>query len=126
MGQYLKDGLKAAWGMVSVSVAAQISTAPLVAYYFVIPCATLIIYLALAIFITAAIPPVNTFLLSFMDATSTLLNNAVRFIASLPHASLENIHTSAIEIMCVYILIAIACIVYSHVRKLGGLIRKGA
>ena len=139
MGQYLKDGLKAVWGMVSVSVAAQISTAPLVAYYFgrfscyflltnfiVIPCATLIIYLALAIFITAAIPPVNTFLLSFMDATSTLLNNAVRFIASLPHASLENIHTSAIEIICVYILIAIACIVYSHVRKLGGLIRKGA
>lgn len=135
---YVKRGLKAVWGMACVSMAAQIGTAPLVAYYFgrfscyflltnfiVIPCATFIIYLALAIFITTAIPSINTFLLSLIGDVSTLLNNAVNSIASLPHASIENIHTNAVEIVCVYLLITIACIMYSYVRKLKGLINKG-
>lgn len=124
--------------MACVSVAAQIGTAPLVAYYFgrfscyflltnfiVIPCATFIIYLALAIFITTAIPSINTLLLSLIVDVSTLLNNAVNSIASLPHASIENFHTNAVEIVCVYLLITIACIMYSYVRKLKGLINKG-
>lgn len=138
VSQYAKRVLKAVWGMACVSVAAQIGTAPLVAYYFgrfscyflltnfiVIPCATFIIYLALAIFITTAIPSINTLLLSLIGDVSTLLNNAVNFIASLPHASIENIHTNAVEIVCVYLLITIACIMYSYVRKLKGLINKG-
>ena len=130
--------LQAAWGMICVSVAAQIGTAPLVTYYFghfpcyflltnfiVIPCATIIIYLALAILITTAIPPINALLLSCIGYVSAFLNNAVRGIAALPHASIENIHTNDIEIVCTYLLIAIACIVYSYVRKLRGLIKKG-
>lgn len=138
VSQYAKRVLKAVWGMACVSVAAQIGTAPLVAYYFgrfscyflltnfiVIPCATVIIYLALAILISTAIPSINTLLLSLIGDVSTLLNNAVNFIASLPHASIENIHTNAVEIVCVYLLITIACIMYSYVRKLKGLINKG-
>lgn len=139
VSQYAKRVLKAVWGMACVSVAAQIGTAPLVAYYFgrfscyflltnfiVIPCATVIIYLALAILISTAIPSINIFLLSLIDDVSSLLNDAVSFIASLPHASIENIHTNAVEIVCVYLLITIACIIFSYVRKLKGLINKGA
>jgi competence protein ComEC len=135
---YVVGVIKTVWGMISVSVSAQITTAPLVAYYFgrfscyflltnfiVIPCATLIIYLALTIFITTAIHPVNILLLSCIGYVSTWMNNAVKFIASLPGASIENIHTNGIEILCVYVLITISCIIYSYVRKLKGLIDKG-
>ena len=126
------------WGMVSVSVSAQITTAPLVAYYFgrfscyflltnfiVIPCATIIIYLALAILITSAIHPVNALLLSCIGYVSNFMNYAVKAIASLPYASIENIHVNAIEVVCIYILITLACIIYSYVRKLKGLINRG-
>ena len=135
---YVVGVIKTVWGMISVSVSAQITTAPLVAYYFgrfscyflltnfiVIPCATLIIYLALAILITTAIHPVNALLLSCIGYVSTWMNNVVKFIASLPGASIENIRMNAIEIICIYLLIAIACIVYSYIRKLRGLIDKG-
>lgn len=138
VGQYVSRGLKAIWAMACVSVAAQISTAPLVAYYFgrfscyflltnflVIPCATVIIYLSLAIFLTTALPPLNALLLSLIGYVSTFMNKAVGLIASLPHASIENIHTTAFEIVCLYLLIAIACIVYSYVGKLRGLPNKG-
>ena len=141
-GSFLRRIAQTVWGMVSVSVSAQITTAPLVAYYFgrfscyflltnfiVIPCATVIIYLAIFSLILSFIIPLtpitlispNT-LFSPIGYVATWMNAAVKFIASLPYASIENIHMNSIEIVCVYVLIAIACIVYSYVRKVKGVI----
>lgn len=88
------------WGMVAVSVAAQIGVAPLIAYYFgrfscyflltnfiVIPAATLILYLALG---TLLIPSLGVVLASMVG----LLNTTLLYIATIPGATIEGLHPS--------------------------------
>lgn len=88
------------WGMVAVSVAAQIGVAPLIAYYFgrfscyflltnfiVIPAATLILYLALG---TLFIPSLGVVLASMVG----LLNTTLLYIATIPGATIEGLHPS--------------------------------
>lgn len=126
--------LKAIWSTVAVSLAAQVGTAPLVAYYFgrfsccflltnlvVMPCATVIIYCALAVLLTSFLPVVNHLLLIVLGRCSALLITAVTHIAALPGASVEGITINATETGCAYVLIGIACTLICHVSKLRGL-----
>lgn len=100
------------WSMLAVSSAAQLGTAPLVAYYFgrfstlflitnlvVIPVATLILYLSLMVLIVPSL--------------AYLLNNIVMFlntflerVAALPCASIEGLHPSVLQTTMVYVVIA--------------------
>lgn len=124
----------AVWSMTSVSLASQVGTAPLVAYYFgrfscyflltnlvVVPCATAIIYLAIAVLLTSFLPAVNHALLMALGWASTVLSTAVTHIAALPGASMEGIKINAMETGCAYALIGIACTLIYHVSKLRGL-----
>lgn len=126
--------LKAVWSMMSVSLASQVGTAPLVAYYFgrfscyflltnliVVPCATIIIYCAIAVLLTSFLPAINHVLLSVLGFFSTILSTAVTHIADLPGASIEGIKVNAMETGCTYVLIGIACTLIYHVSKLRGL-----
>ncbi len=126
--------LKAVWSMMSVSLASQVGTAPLVAYYFgrfscyflltnliVVPCATIIIYCAVAVLLTSFLPAINHVLLSVLGFFSTILSTAVTHIADLPGASIEGIKVNAMETGCTYVLIGIACTLIYHVSKLRGL-----
>lgn len=126
--------LKAIWSMAAVSLAAQVGTAPLVAYYFgrfscyflltnlvVVPCATAIIYCAVAVLLTSFLPVVNHVLLAVLGRFSTVLVTAVAHIAALPGASIEGIKVNATETGCTYALIGIACTLIYHVSKLRGL-----
>ena len=96
------------WGMVAVSVAAQIGVAPLIAYYFgrfscyflltnfiVIPAATLILYLALG---TLLIPSLGVVLASMVG----LLNTTLLYIATIPGATIEGLHPSVGLIVAIY------------------------
>lgn len=96
------------WGMVAVSVAAQIGVAPLIAYYFgrfscyflltnfiVIPAATLILYLALG---TLLIPSLGVVLASMVG----LLNTTLLYIATTPGATIEGLHPSAGLTVAIY------------------------
>lgn len=118
------------WSMVSVSLAAQIGTAPLVAYYFgrfpcyfllsnfiVIPCATLIIYGAIVAFLTTLLPLVNGVILAILDRIATFLNTSMSLIASLPGASIEGIQLNGIETGCIYVLVGIAYTLALYLRK---------
>ena len=100
------------WGMVAVSCAAQIGTAPLVAYYFgrfstlflltnfiVIPAATLILYGSLVVLV---IPSLASMLL----AVVSLLNTVLNWIATIPYASIEGLHPSMLQVAMVYVIIA--------------------
>ena len=96
------------WGMVAVSVAAQIGVAPLIAYYFgrfscyflltnfiVIPAATLILYLALG---TLLIPSLGVVLASMVG----LLNTTLLYIATIPGATIEGVHPSVGLTVAIY------------------------
>jgi competence protein ComEC len=96
------------WGMVAVSVAAQIGVAPLIAYYFgrfscyflltnfiVIPAATLILYLALG---TLLIPALGVLLAGIVG----LLNTTLLYISTLPGATIEGLHPSVMLTASIY------------------------
>lgn len=123
--------IKMLWGTAAVSLAAQIGTAPLVAYYFgrfscyflltnyiVVPCASLIIYGALAVFLSAPLPAVSAVLLQVLTAVSAFLNAAVSWIASLPGASIDNIRINAVQVACYYAAVAIVCAIAYYIRSL--------
>ena len=96
------------WGMVAVSIAAQIGVAPLIAYYFgrfscyflltnfiVIPAATLILYLSLA---TLLIPAIGVLLARIVG----LLNTTLLYISTLPGATIEGLHPSVMLTASIY------------------------
>ena len=96
------------WGIVAVSVAAQIGVAPLIAYYFgrfscyflltnfiVIPAVTLILYLALG---TLLIPSMGVVLASMVG----LLNTTLLYIATIPGATIEGLHPSVGLTVAIY------------------------
>lgn len=96
------------WGMVAVSIAAQIGVAPLIAYYFgrfscyflltnfiVIPAATLILYLSLA---TLLIPSIGVALASIVG----WLNTTLLYIATIPGATIEDLHPSVMLTISIY------------------------
>ena len=102
------------WGMVAVSIAAQIGVAPLIAYYFgrfscyflltnfiVIPAATVILYLALG---TLIIPSIGVILASVVG----LLNTTLLYIATIPGATIEGLHPSIMLTASIYGVIVAA------------------
>lgn len=106
------------WGVIAVSIAAQIGTAPLVAYYFgrfscyfiltnliVIPCATIILYGAVAAAAFSWLPVLSGVVASLVIAVSGFMNSSMHWIASLPGASLENIHWTVWQVLAVYIFL---------------------
>lgn len=99
------------WGMVAVSISAQIGVAPLIAYYFgrfscyflltnfiVIPAATAILYLALG---TLLFPAVGCVLAAVVG----VLNTTLLYIATLPGASIEGLHPSVMLTVSIYSII---------------------
>ena len=112
--KYLLDRplLRWLWGLVTVSLAAQIGVAPMIAYYFgrfstyfiltnllVVPATTVILYLALA---SLLIPVVGVLLVQIVG----WLNNCLSLMAThLPYASIEGLHPSALQTTLVYVII---------------------
>ncbi|MBO6033710.1 MAG: ComEC/Rec2 family competence protein [Prevotella sp.] len=99
------------WGMVAVSLSAQIGTAPLIAYYFgrfscyflltnfiVIPAAMLILYLSLLVFI---VPSLSYILFEIVTA----LNGLLAKMASIPGASIDDLHPTKIQTTMIYLII---------------------
>lgn len=130
----VNSAVKAIWSMTSVSLAAQVGTAPLVAYYFgriscyflltnliVVPLAAIIIYCAIGVIITSFIPSVSQILLHCLGWSSSVLATAVNHIASLPGASVDGIKINAMETGCIYVLIVIACTLIYYISKLKSL-----
>ncbi|MCR4582746.1 MAG: ComEC family competence protein [Prevotella sp.] len=122
--KYLQEHpvLKWVWGMIGVSMAAQIGTAPLVVYYFgrfatyflltnfiVIPAAYLILHLALMVMLFPG-------LASVLFRVADLLNSILTEVAQLPGASIEGLHPTIIQTAMMYVIIAA---VYLILRRLG-------
>ena len=108
--------LKWLWGMTAVSVAAQLGVAPLIAYYFgrfsvcflltnfiVVPAATLIIMLSLAVMV---VPSLAYLLIYIVGWQNTILTK----MAAIPGASIDGLHPSLLQVAMVYVVIASVCL----------------
>lgn len=105
-------------GLITVSIAAQIATAPLVIYYFhrfscyffisnlvVIPCAILILNLTVAAVALYWWTPVSAFVGKVVMWLVDFLNASLHWVASLPSASIENLSLSRVQLVGVYLSI---------------------
>ena len=99
------------WGLTTVTLAAQLGVAPLIAYYFgrfstfflitnfvAIPAITIIIWLALVTLIIPVLIPLLTFVVNG-------LNTCLDTIIQLPGASIEGLHPTLLQVCLTYILV---------------------
>lgn len=130
-----------AWGLLCVSLAAQIGTLPVIVCYFgriscyslltnyiAIPSATLILYLGAALILfspltlLSPVSPVVTPLISLtakiLTSITQFLNTAIRLISMLPGASIENVRISLPLVIAIYALILFIYVLWRRVDKL--------
>ena len=119
-----------AWGLCSVSLAAQLGVGPLISYYFgrfatyflltnfiVIPAATIIIYGAL---LSLLVPQLATLLVYVVKA----LNAVLGLLSQLPLSSIEGLHPTVLQVVLSYVVIGclylILRIVFTYIPASGG------
>ena len=123
--------LRILWGLTTVSVSAQLGTAPLVAYYFgyfstyflltnymVIPLATVVLYLALACAVLCWWPLAVGWVAGALLWTVTLMNSLMSWVGTLPWCSIEGIQLSALQVFLLYVLMGSAW-VFMSLRRPG-------
>ena len=118
------------WAMVVVSCSAQLGVAPLTAYYFgrfstyflltnffVIPLATVILYLTALLFASAVVPPLMPWVAKALAMVVGWQNTLATWVASMPGSSVEHIQINRIQLLLVYVVIAaLATIGYKVLR----------
>ncbi len=137
-GAWCKYGVvKWVWGMVCVSLAAQVGTMPLIAYWFgtvacyslvssfvAIPAVTVILYASLLLVVLGVsasfmqgMPVVHMVLAGGCEATMSLLGGtaeltriALQTITSWPGASVEGIQLNIPQLVCVYVATIAGCL----------------
>jgi len=113
------------WSLIAVSIAAQIGTAPLTIMVFhqfsnyfiltnivVIPIVTLVVYLAILVFVLSAIlPAVAVFAGKVLALLIEALNESVFFIEQLPGSVSEGLYLSLPSVILLYAFIILASVV---------------
>ena len=112
------SSLRAVCGLLAVSLAAQLGTAPLVAYYFgrfscyflltnliAIPFAYLLLLMMVLTLLAIPIPALLSVFLSVTAYLANLLNTAMHAVAHLPGASIDHLHPSAVQVLLIYVLL---------------------
>lgn len=107
------------WGMVAVSLSAQLLIFPLVAYHFgrfscyfllsnfiAIPCATVLLYGIVLLVPVSFLPLLGGWLATALAFVARMMNAGLQWVASLPGASIEGIAWSAAQTWAVYVLLA--------------------
>lgn len=106
------------WGLVSVSVAAQLSTAPLVLFYFsrfsthflltnllVVPLVTLILYAAVVLLLLTPMSGLQAVAAVGLEKMLRMLNLLVRWVEQLPYASVDGIWLYPLEVAGCYLVL---------------------
>jgi len=106
------------WGLLTVSVAAQIGTAPLTIFYFsrfsthflltnlwVIPMVTLILYSAIFLLILTPFPFLQLCFASVVDALLSAQNSVLRWIEQLPASSVDGLWMGIWGVLLFYLFL---------------------
>lgn len=112
---------KYVWGLMSVSFAAQMGTAPLVLLYFsrfsthflltnllVIPLVSIIMYAAVLMLVLTPLPWFQSVIAFLVKGLLEALNASVRWVEQLPWASLDNIWVYPLEAFVGYLVLLLA------------------
>lgn len=112
--------LRYVWGLVTVSVAAQIGTAPLVIFYFsrfsthflltnlwVIPMVSLVLYSAVLLLLLTPFPAWQQAFSVVVKELVHTQNEVLRWIEHLPYSSLDGISTDVWEVLLFYLLLGL-------------------
>ncbi|MFZ4708179.1 MAG: ComEC/Rec2 family competence protein, partial [Bacteroidales bacterium] len=121
--------VKEIWGLIAVSLAAQIATAPLTLLYFhqfpayfipanliAIPLSFLAIYAGVAVLATSFIPVISNFLGLLTNYLLFVLNYSVGFIEKLPYSVLKITAVTQKEMILLY-LILISIQIFSFYKR---------
>ena len=113
------------WGLMTVSVAAQVGTAPLVLLYFgrfsthfllsnlwVVPLASLILYVAVLLLLLTPLPAVQVGVARALDRLVWLQNEGLRWVERLPYASLDDIWVDAWDVVLFYLFLGLSYAVF--------------
>lgn len=111
------------WGLMSVSIAAQIGTAPLVLFYFsrfsthflltnlvVIPLVSVCMYAAVVLLLLTPFPWVQSVVAFCLKELIGWLNGFVRWVEHLPWASLDDVWVYPLEVVAFYL--TLSCLLY--------------
>ncbi len=121
------------WALLTVSIAAQIGTMPIGLYYFhqfpnyffitniiVIPLASMILYVAVLLFIVSFIPVINQGVALMLKILLKTLIGGVSAIDKLPLATTKDIYISAPQVFLLYAIILSFALfwIYNHKQLL--------
>jgi competence protein ComEC len=119
-----------AWGIITVSLAAQLGTGPLALYYFnqfpnyflltnlaVIPLTGLIIKGGLLLFLTAPVAFISQYVGMVLSWIILLLHTAVRIIEGLPGSTANNLVIGFHDKLLIFFLIAVIGLVWMKKQK---------
>lgn len=122
--------LKWLWGLATVSVSAQLATAPLVLLYFsrfsthflltnlwVVPVSSLVMYAAVALLALTPFPFLQQAFAVWVEKLVWLQNRVLQAIEDLPCSSVDGVWVSTWEVWLFYLFVAAAC--YGYVRHRG-------
>jgi competence protein ComEC len=119
------------WGLICVSIAAQLVTAPLAMYYFhqfpnlfiltnlvIIPLTTLIMYVGVGFYILSFIPLLSVWVSKLLSYLVYLLNETVKFVDHLPYAVSRGISISRTDMLLMFAVVVLFLIFfYSRQKK---------
>lgn len=114
--------LRYIWGLTTVSLAAQLGTAPLVLFYFsrfstfflltnlwVIPMTSLILYSAVFLLCLTPFPGLQQVLAVVVNGLITTQNSVLQWIEGLPFSSVDGIWMDMWEVSLIYMVIGTVC-----------------
>lgn len=112
------------WGIISVSVAAQLSTFPICLYYFnqfpnyfiltnliAIPLSGFVMYAGIAVIIFSFIPYISVVLSEVLIWLVYILNYSIKFIEELPGSVSEGVYINLPEMLVLYLIVVIFMLV---------------
>lgn len=118
------------WALVSVSIAAQLGTMPIGLYYFhqfpnyffltnilVIPLASIILYLAVILFVVFSIPVLSGFVAFLLKLAMKVLIGGVSLIDSIPYSTTQNVSISTQQMFVLYAIILTFVLFWIYNRK---------
>lgn len=117
-GRLQNPVVKCVWGMLCLSVSAQIGVFPLIMYYFgrfscyffltnfvAIPALYVVLYCALAFFLFSLIPVVQSFFALVLQKVVGWLMATLECFSSLPFSSIDDIRISPLQVFMIYALV---------------------
>ena len=120
---------KYVWGLMSVSIAAQLGTAPLVLFYFyrfsthflltnliVIPLVTVILYAAILMLFLTPISWIQLWVAEGVKRMLEVLNLFVRWVEQLPYSSVDGVWLYQLEVFGIYILLLLLSYYFMNQR----------